>query len=83
MRSWLCLVFSAPPRRASVSPTSPHSSIHNRHTSTPPPPQALHAGVVRDMERQERKRLNRIDQDQQLELRKQLEAEESKWKGSA
>jgi hypothetical protein len=44
---------------------------------------ALHAGVVRDMERQERKRLNRIEQDQQLELRKQLEAEESKWKAKA
>lgn len=44
---------------------------------------ALHEGVVRDMERQERKRLNRIEQDQQLELRKQLEAEESKFKAKA
>eukprot|EP00049_Salpingoeca_infusionum_P018934 m.359383 g.359383 ORF g.359383 m.359383 type:complete len:117 (+) comp18548_c0_seq1:59-409(+) len=37
--------------------------------------EALHQGVVKDMERQERKRLNRVDQEQQIELRKMLEAE--------
>eukprot|EP01147_Barroeca_monosierra_P004433 gene4433-8545_t len=37
--------------------------------------EALHEGVVRDLERQERKRLNRIEQEQQLELQQRLEAE--------
>eukprot|EP00045_Choanoeca_perplexa_P005309 m.44821 g.44821 ORF g.44821 m.44821 type:complete len:86 (+) comp13050_c0_seq3:50-307(+) len=39
--------------------------------------EALREGVIRDLERQERKRMNKLDQDQQIELRKQLEAEQS------
>ncbi|EGD78353.1 hypothetical protein PTSG_12880 [Salpingoeca rosetta] len=40
--------------------------------------EALHEGVIKDMERQERKRLNRIEQEQQMELRRQLELEEKR-----
>jgi hypothetical protein len=38
---------------------------------------ALREGVARDLERQERKDLNRRDQDEQIRLRKRLEEEEA------
>eukprot|EP00056_Hartaetosiga_gracilis_P012907 m.208427 g.208427 ORF g.208427 m.208427 type:complete len:79 (+) comp13764_c5_seq1:33-269(+) len=43
----------------------------------------LRQGVVKDIERQEKKRMNVVEQEQQLELRKALEAEEAERLGQS